>query len=125
MSNSPTANGSLVQNVLLYDFVSATRGINVQSDVTVRNSIIYNGAAGMRIQDGANGIVENVTIYDMTSEGIDGSGTAASITVRNTIAVNCGVDMDDAKELLERSVSEIDLGFPIEDFDVWLEKNHA
>jgi hypothetical protein len=97
LSDSPSANGSLVQNLILHDFVSATRAVNMQTDATFRNSVVYNGRSGIRVQDGSNGIVENVTFYDMTQEGIDGSSTAASIIVRNTIAVACvtyGMDID-------------------------------
>jgi hypothetical protein len=89
------ADGSVVANLLIYNFKSATRAINMQSDATVRNTIIYDGRAAMRVQDGATGIIENCTIYDMENSGIDGSSTAVGITVRNTIAVgNTPVDME-------------------------------
>ncbi len=91
MTDTPSSDGGLIQNVIIHDFVGATRGVNMQSDCTLRNSIIYNGRSGIRIQDGANGIVENTTFYDMTQEGVDGSGTAASITVRNSISLNGAV----------------------------------
>jgi hypothetical protein len=95
MTDSPTSDGTVLANLLIYNFTTATRAINMQSDATVRNTVIYDGRTGIRVQDGATGIIENCTIYDMENSGIDGSSTAAGITVRNTIAAYCvPVDME-------------------------------
>jgi hypothetical protein len=82
----------VLRNLLIYDFfdaansVAGIRGQN-DSDYMVQNSIIYDGdVAGIRNNDAtANGIVENVTVYDMAEWGV--LGTAGRLIVRNTISM--------------------------------------
>lgn len=97
VEDSPSAANALLQNLIIYDFLGGFNGIRIQEDTTVRNTILYGGGGvGIRVESGASATIENVTINDMTNEGVIGSVTAGSIAVRNSIAVDCltGVVID-------------------------------
>ncbi|MHC4210820.1 MAG: right-handed parallel beta-helix repeat-containing protein, partial [Planctomycetota bacterium] len=85
--------GSVVANVIIFNFDGAGRGVRIEDDVTLRNVIIYDGESGIRIQDGAAANLENLTVFDTGGDGIS-CASDSSISVRNTISVGNGTDID-------------------------------
>ena len=90
VDDSPPATNALLQNLIIYDYPSGFNGLRIQDDTTVRNTAVYDGGGvGIRVEVGAAATIENVTVYDMTNEGVIGDATASSIAVRNSMAVSC------------------------------------
>jgi hypothetical protein len=88
--NPPDADGSLIANILLHDYSSNIRGINMYSSVTVRNCIVYDGDVGIRMyEDYITVTMDNNTVYNMSGDGFSIRQTATAI-MRNNISVGCG-----------------------------------
>jgi hypothetical protein len=82
--------GSLLQNLIIHNYDAAENGIRVQSDATVRNSILYDGDDGVDAENGAALTLENVTIYGMVDDGFNAAANAGTLTARNVISVGNG-----------------------------------
>ncbi|MHC4545949.1 MAG: right-handed parallel beta-helix repeat-containing protein, partial [Planctomycetota bacterium] len=88
--NPPDADGSLIAHILLHDYSSNIRGINIYSSVTVRNCILYDGDFGIRMyEDFVTVTMDNNTVYNMSGDGFSIRQTATAI-MRNNISVGCG-----------------------------------
>ena len=82
----------VLRNLLIHEYFDAVNSVSgirgqADSDYMVQNTILYDGdVAGIRNNSAtANGIVENVTIYDMDEWGVLAS--AGPLIVRNTISM--------------------------------------
>ena len=79
---------SSFSNLLLHDYTSSSGGaLRLSADAVVRNSIVYNGDVGIEVDTGARVAIENDTVYKMTTYGVQATGGATEVTVRNTISV--------------------------------------
>jgi hypothetical protein len=84
--------GTILRNLIIHGYDTGDNAIRVQSDATIRNTFIYDGLDGIRVESGAAATLENVTIYGMVDDGVNAPATAGSMTVRNVISVGNGGD---------------------------------
>jgi hypothetical protein len=88
---SENADNSVVQYLVIWNFDGADSGVRLRGDATVRNTIIYDGQRGMKVEAGAVATIENVTVYGMTGTGIrENSDSGTAVTIRNAISVGNG-----------------------------------
>jgi hypothetical protein len=104
--NPPDADGSLIAHILLHDYSSDVRGINIYGSVTVRNCILYDGDVGIRMyEDYITVTMDNNTVYNISGDGFSIRQTANAI-MRNNISVGCGgqdFDIDSTVTVLPSS----------------------
>jgi hypothetical protein len=89
VGSAPSGANASFSNLLIHDFTSANNGgLRLSADATVRNTIVYNGDLGIQVDMGARGIIENDTVYKMTTYGVQsGASGVTDVVIRNTISV--------------------------------------
>jgi photosystem II stability/assembly factor-like uncharacterized protein len=101
--------GAYFSHLIIHDYTDNSRGaINIYDDVTIRNCIFYNAPNGLRTygSDNPQVRIENVTIYNMTNDGIRASA-AGTYYLKNIISVGSSggqdFDIDDAGVVIDGS----------------------
>jgi len=106
VADTSRADNTLIANIILYNYTSENKGINIYSDTTVRNCIIHDGDTGIRTNDAtAVATVENCTIFGLTGDGI--RSDKGTFVIKNTISVgNTRWDFD-----IDVTDAEIDISY--------------
>jgi hypothetical protein len=96
VQDSPSGDQATLQNLLVHNFVAPTGGIVTEMQATVRNTFIYDGNRGIEVRTNGVGILENVTVYGMTEDGVHvQTGNTRHLDMRNSISVgNAGDDIE-------------------------------
>jgi photosystem II stability/assembly factor-like uncharacterized protein len=87
VDDAPSGAGSVLQNLLIYDFDSLSGGVRLKADATIRNTILYDGDTGISGASTATVTLHNVSVHGMSADGISASGT---VDIRNSISVGSG-----------------------------------
>jgi len=96
VQDTPSGANATLKNLLIYDYDAAVAGIVAELQTTIRNTIVYAGDRGIDVRTSGTAILQNVTVYGMTEDGLHvEAGATRHLDMRNTISVgNGGQDIE-------------------------------